>query len=106
MGFQKGNKLGGRPPGRKNKATMLAQELLDGEAEKITRKCISEAKKGNPVALKLCMERLIPPRKILELEGEGLKTVSDDNLKARLIALLGISESGTNNRSDRDSDGT
>ena len=42
---------------------MAVQALLDGEAEALTRKAIELANKGNPVALRLCLERLLPPRK-------------------------------------------
>jgi len=42
---------------------MVAQALLDGEAEALTRKAVQLALEGNIQALKLCIERLIPPRK-------------------------------------------
>jgi len=53
----------GRPKGVRNKATMAAQELLDGEAETLTRKAIEKAMEGDMTALKLCLERIVPPRK-------------------------------------------
>jgi hypothetical protein len=53
----------GRPAGTLNKATRAAQALLDGEAEALTRKAVEMALAGNPVALRLCLERLVPPRK-------------------------------------------
>lgn len=59
---QSGNP-GGRPKGGLNKATLTSQALLDGEAEALTRKVVELAKSGNPVALRLCLERLLPPRK-------------------------------------------
>jgi len=59
---QSGNP-GGRPKGALNRSTMAVQALLDGEAEALTRKAIELANKGNPVALRLCLERLLPPRK-------------------------------------------
>ena len=46
-----------------NQTTRAAQELLDGEAQALTRKAVELAKAGNVVALRLCLERLIPPRK-------------------------------------------
>jgi hypothetical protein len=54
---------GGRPRGSLNKTTLATQALLDGEAEILTRKVVEMAKAGNPVALRLCLERLLPPRK-------------------------------------------
>ncbi|TSA06540.1 MAG: hypothetical protein D4R73_11105 [Deltaproteobacteria bacterium] len=59
---QSGNPKG-RPGGSKHKATLAAQALLDGEAEGLTRKCIELALDGDVVALRLCLERLVPPRK-------------------------------------------
>ncbi|OGR31214.1 MAG: hypothetical protein A2139_09565 [Desulfobacca sp. RBG_16_60_12] len=59
---QSGNP-GGRPKGALNKATLASQTLLDGEAEALTRKVVELAKSGNPVALRLCLDRLLPPRK-------------------------------------------
>jgi hypothetical protein len=53
----------GRPKGALNKITLATQALLDGEAEALTRKAVALAKEGNPMALRLCLERLLPPRK-------------------------------------------
>ena len=39
------------------------EALLDGEAEVLTRKAIERAKEGDSVALRLCLERILPPRK-------------------------------------------
>ena len=51
--------------GSRNKATIAAQELLDGEVEVevLTKKAIELAKEGDMAALRLCMERIVPPRK-------------------------------------------
>jgi hypothetical protein len=44
--------------------TLLAMEaLLDGEAEAITRVAVDKAKEGDTTALRLCLERILPPRK-------------------------------------------
>ena len=53
----------GRPKGSLNATTLAAQALLDGEAEALTRKAIGLAKGGDLTALRLCMDRLLPPRK-------------------------------------------
>jgi hypothetical protein len=44
-----------------NKTTLATQALLEEEAEALTRKAIELAKAGNPVALRLCLQRLLPP---------------------------------------------
>ena len=51
------------PKGAMNRSTLATQALLDGEAEALTRKAVELAKSGNPMALRLCLERLLPPRK-------------------------------------------
>jgi hypothetical protein len=53
----------GRPRGARNRATIAAEALLEGEAEALTRKAIELAMAGDPTALRLCLERLVPPRK-------------------------------------------
>ncbi len=53
----------GRPQGSRNKATLAIEELLDGEAEGLTRKAVELAMEGDTTALRLCLDRLCPPRK-------------------------------------------
>ena len=53
----------GRPAGSRNKATIAAQALLDGEAEAVARKAIELAKEGQMAAVRLVMDRICPPRK-------------------------------------------
>ena len=62
--FRPGNRFGkGRPTGSRNTATLALQALLDRDGEAIMRKAIRLAKAGNETALRLCLERLIAPRK-------------------------------------------
>ena len=42
---------------------MAAESLLEGEAEKLTRKAVALALKGNVACLRLCLDRLVPPRR-------------------------------------------
>jgi len=53
----------GRPRGSRNKATMAVEALLDGEAKAIARKAVEKALEGDMAALRLCLERLLPPRR-------------------------------------------
>jgi hypothetical protein len=58
--FRPGNP--GRPPGARNKTTRLVEQLLDGEAERLTRTQIALALAGNVRCLHDCLERLAPRR--------------------------------------------
>src|SRR6056297_1198507 len=53
----------GKPKGTRHKATRAALALLEGEAEALSRKAIETALGGDTVALRLCLERIAPPRK-------------------------------------------
>jgi hypothetical protein len=59
---QSGNPAG-RPKGARNRTTLAAEAILEGEAEALTRKAIELALAGDVIALKLCLERLMRPRK-------------------------------------------
>ncbi len=59
--FAKGNP--GKPKGARHRATQAVQELLEGEAELLTRKAVEVALSGDVSALRLCLERLAPPMK-------------------------------------------
>ena len=59
---QSGNPSG-RPKGSRHKTTLAIEKLLDGEGEEITLKAIELAKGGNMAAIRICLDRLAPPRK-------------------------------------------
>ena len=59
--FTTGN--AGRPMGSRHKATQAVLALLEGEGEALTRKAIEMALAGDSVALRLCLDRIAPPRK-------------------------------------------
>jgi hypothetical protein len=60
--FEKGRS--GNPAGRRagslNKATLAAAALLAGESEALTRKAVERALAGDPTAMRLCLERILP----------------------------------------------
>ena len=68
---------------------MAAQALLDGEAEALTRKCIELAQAGDLTALRLCLERIVPPRKDspVKVMLPAIESVAD--LPSVTAALLG-----------------
>jgi hypothetical protein len=59
--FEKGRSgnPAGRRGGSRNRATLAAAVLV--EAEALTRKAVELALDGDPVALRLCIERILPP---------------------------------------------
>ena len=56
---QSGNPAG-RPPGIKNRSTLFAEALFEGEGEMIIRTAIKQAIEGDSTALRLCLDRLAP----------------------------------------------
>jgi len=75
--FQPGNP--GRPPGSKNKTTRLVEQLVEGDAEKLSRKMLELAKKGNVRCLEYCLDRISPKRsgRPLDLQLPTIKSVHD-----------------------------
>jgi hypothetical protein len=61
--FGPGNRLGGNRTGARNKVTRAIEALLEGQHEALTQKAISLASAGDGPALRLCLDRLAPPRK-------------------------------------------
>ena len=53
----------GKPKGARHKVTRAVEELLNGQAEAISQKAVDMALEGDSTALRLCLERLAPPRK-------------------------------------------
>jgi len=53
----------GRPKGARNRTTALVEALLDGEAEEIVRKVVNKALEGDTAALRLCLERILAPKR-------------------------------------------
>jgi Family of unknown function (DUF5681) len=63
--FQKGQSgnPAGLPKGTRHRATQLAEKLMEDDAEDIVRAVVNAAKAGDPTAMRLCIERLVPVRK-------------------------------------------
>ena len=61
--FAEGNQLGGKPKGARHRVTRAVEELLEGQHEALTQKAIELALAGDGPALRLCLDRIAPPRK-------------------------------------------
>ena len=91
--FQKGNP--GRPKGARNRATVLAEALLRGEAEGLMRQAVDQALDGDTYALKLCLERLVPLRRerTVEIDLPPIWTARDAAPAAgRITAMVGAGQ--------------
>ncbi len=53
----------GKRPGTRNRATLIAEELLDCEARSLVRQSIDDAKGGDGVMTRFCVGRIIGPRR-------------------------------------------
>ena len=73
----------------------MPDELMEGEAEAIGRVAIAEAKAGNPAVLKLCLDRLMPPRKDRHLAFELPPIETSADLTRATGALLAAVAEGS-----------
>ena len=73
---------------------MLLQNLLEGEAEAITRKVIDLAKSGDMTAIKLCMDRLAPPRRSAAIACDLPPLADRDSALSALAALVAAVSAG------------
>jgi Family of unknown function (DUF5681) len=91
---QSGNPAG-KAKGTRNKVTLAIEALLDGEAEALTRKAIELAKAGDMAALRLCMDRLAPPRKdrLVMFELPTITSAADAvKASAALVAAVAVGD--------------
>lgn len=84
--FQPGNP--GRPPGIRDKRTAM-RDLLLPHAPELVAKVVEMAKNGDATALRICLDRLIPPAKAKDdpVCLPGLTDSLADNSRAVVKAL-------------------
>ena len=75
---QSGNPAG-KPKGARNKTTLAIEAMLAGEADALARTAIEMAKAGDGPALRMCLDRLAPPRKDAPVcfDLPAIKSVAD-----------------------------
>ena len=91
--FSTGNP--GRPKGARHRSTIAALALLDGEAEALTRRAIEMALTGDATALRLCLERIVPPRKDVPVAFDLPNMTSAREAAAAASAIVRSVASGT-----------
>ncbi len=60
----------GRPKGSLNKYTQLSRELMSSKGPEIVNKVVELALEGDRHCLKMCMDRIIPTSKAVEITHE------------------------------------
>lgn len=78
----------GRPKGARAKATIACEALLDGQVEQLTQKAIQMALAGDSVAMRLCMDRLAPPRRDRHVAFKMPKLNGAQDHPAALSAIM------------------
>jgi hypothetical protein len=75
---QSGNPAG-RPPGSRNKSTVIVEKLLDDSAGELTTAAITRATEGDGAALRACMDRVAPRlrHRPLDFDLPRLVTLAD-----------------------------
>jgi hypothetical protein len=73
--FANGNP--GRKPGSKNRTTLIAAALLDGEAEELVRKAVELAKAGDVPMLKFLLGRILPRERPIKLDLPPMEFAHD-----------------------------
>jgi hypothetical protein len=78
----------------RNRATVIAERLLDGEAEALTRQAIAMALDGDTTALRLCLERVIAPRRDRPFNFKLSPPRSPEDASAALASIAAALASG------------
>jgi hypothetical protein len=82
------------PQGARHRATLAAEALLDGEAEGLTRKAIELALAGDTMALRLCLERVVPPRRERPVKFSLPSLKSGADTAAAMAAIMEAAAAG------------
>ena len=87
--FASGNS--GRKAGSKNRATLVAAALLEGEVEELVRKAVELAKAGDVVMLKFLLGRILPRERLVKLDLPSMD-FADDAVEALGCIMRAVSE--------------
>jgi hypothetical protein len=79
----------GKPTGARHRTTLAAEALLDGEAEALTRKAVELALGGDTTALRLCLERIVAPRRDRPVRFALPELGSADDAAKAMAAITG-----------------
>ena len=66
----------GRPKGSVGKYTQLSRELMSERGPDIVNKVIELAMEGDTTCLKMCLDRILPPKRDVEVKHEGGQAIN------------------------------
>jgi hypothetical protein len=91
---QSGNPAG-RPPGSRNKKTLALEAAFDDRAEEILDDVIGRAKEGEKTAMRLCMERILAPKRerAITIDLPVIETAGDAR-RALAVVTAELGEGG------------
>lgn len=84
----------GRPKGSRNATTLAVQSLLSGQAEALTQVAIDAALNGDSVALKICLDRILPTLKELPVNIKLPSMMTAAELPTMTAAIIRAVSSG------------
>jgi len=90
--FAKGNKASpGRKQGSRNAATVLLDNMMEGEGQAVVQAVIDQAKAGDVQAARMILDRIAPPRKgaRIQIDLPAMQT-SHDVSKASAALLEAV----------------
>jgi len=87
--FANGNS--GRRTGSKNRTTLVAAAVLEGEVEELVRKAVELAKAGDVVMLKFLLGRILPRERLVKLDLPSMD-FADDAVEALGCIMRAVSE--------------
>ena len=84
----------GKPRGARSRVTIAIEALLEGQHEALTQAAIDKALEGDTVALRLCLDRLAPPRRDSPITFDLPAIASASDAVAASSALLAAVAAG------------
>jgi hypothetical protein len=82
----------GRPKGSRNKTILIAEALRSGEEAALTRNIVERASHGDAVALRVCLDRLLPRRRDRRVQFELPELAVGDVVEASRAVLAACAD--------------
>jgi hypothetical protein len=91
---QSGNPSG-KPPGIRNRATMIVEQLFDGASGEVSREALAKAMNGDSAVLRLIVTRLIGPRRQRASSFSLPELQSAADVAPAIAAIIAAAAEGT-----------